>query len=162
MSDTVEKKEYASVLDRLTAGRALPDGCDNWAMRTVRPDLTSRNNYRYPFPGNWAEAPGPFTYSKSECPRKPGDGICAATDYEGMASGGVPARTLLLVAYNSEDLLGSSSHKIRLRRMFVVELLDGEKVLQQHGLGAYLSGAYLSGAYLSGWAVGADGYAVRG
>jgi hypothetical protein len=28
MSDTVEKKEDASVLDRLTAGRTLPDGCD--------------------------------------------------------------------------------------------------------------------------------------
>jgi hypothetical protein len=151
MSDTVEKKEYASVLDRLTAGRALPDGCDKWAMRTVRPDLTSRNNYRYPFPGNWAEASGPFVPdSKSECPSVPGDGICAATDYRGMASGGVPARTLLLVAYNSDDLLGFSSHKLRLRRMFVVELLDGEKVLQEHGSGANLSGADLRGAHLSG------------
>ena len=163
--------EYANILDRITEGRELPEGCDAWAIRTVRPDMSSKYGYVYPFPGNWADAPGPFSKHDSECPRDVGDGICAALDWSGMASGGVPARTLLLVAYSKTDLLGKSAHKLRLSRFFVVALLDGEKVIIKAGHGANLYGADLSRANLSradrealavnGWTVTASGLVFK-
>jgi hypothetical protein len=154
-----------NLLDILTEDRELPDGCDRWAIRTVHPDLTSQHGYRYPYPGAWAEAPGPILDHRGECPVSIGDGICAARTWAAMESGGVPARALLLVAYSTSDVLGGSADKMRLRRMFVADLIDGERLVRDHGRGAYLrrayligadlggadlSGAYLSGAYLSG------------
>jgi hypothetical protein len=139
-----------NLLDVITEGRTLPDGCDAWAIRSVHPDLTSSRDYRYPFPGNWAEASGPFTASESECPRTRGDGTCAARTWRGMASGGIPAITLLLVAYNTSDVLGSAADKIRVRRMYVVDLIDGARLVREHGNGANLHGANLHGANLRG------------
>jgi hypothetical protein len=140
-----------NLLDVTTAGRELPDGCDAWAIRSVHPDLASSRGYRYPFPGQWAEASGPFIdHIRSECPAQPGDGICAANTWRGMASGGIPAITLLLVAYNACDVLGSTVDKIRVRRMYVVDLIDGARLVRERGKDANLSGADLHGADLHG------------
>jgi hypothetical protein len=140
-----------NMLEKLTEGRQLPDGWDGWAIRTVRPDLSSSHGYRYPFPGQVAEAPGPINESHyGACPSASGDGLCAAGTWEGMASGGVPARTLLLVAYRRSDVLGGSiDEKLRLRRMLVVDLIDGEALLRSAGSSADLSYANLSYANLS-------------
>jgi hypothetical protein len=139
-----------NLLDVITEGRTLPDGCDAWAIRSVHPDLTSSRDYRYPFPGNWAEASGPFIdHIRSECPAQPGDGICAANNWRGMASGGIPAITLLLVAYNTSDVLGSTADKIRMRRLYVVDLIDGARLVREHGNGADLISADLTGADLT-------------
>jgi hypothetical protein len=152
MSTTDIQVGSVDLLDVITKDRELPEGHDQWAIRTVRPDLRSRNGYRYPFPGKVAKAAGPFSTSSGECPSHDGDGICAATTWRGMASGGVVASTLLLVAYKEKHALGGSRSggKLRLRRFLVVDVIDGLDLLRKSGKGADLRGAYLSGANLSG------------
>ena len=140
-----------SLLDKVTKGRELPDGYDQWAIRAVRPDLMSSHGYRWPFPGNVAETPGPILNHTRACPAKEGDGICVATTWDGMAAGGVPARSLLLVAYADADVLGGSRDggKLRVKRALVVDVIDGERLVREHGNGANLGGADLTRADLS-------------
>ena len=145
--------ELVNLLDKLTSDRTLPEGCDQWGIRSVHPDFVSRNSFRWPFPGQWAEASGPFrSDNKSGCPLGHGDGICVAKTWGGMASGGIPAVTLLLVAYAANDVLGSEEDgaKLRVRRAFVVDLIDGARLLRTRSRGAYLVGANLRGANLRG------------
>ncbi|WP_019901246.1 pentapeptide repeat-containing protein [Salinispora arenicola] len=123
-----------SLLDVLTADRALPAGCDRWGIHTVHPDLRSRDGYRWPWPGQWVEV---------------GDGICLARTWRAMASGGVPAVTLLLCAWSSADLLSDACGDTwRLRRAYVVDVVDGARLIREHGRGADLQGADLQGADL--------------
>jgi hypothetical protein len=151
MSTTDIQVGSIDLLDVITKDRELPEGYDQWAIRTVRPDLRSRNDYRYPFPGKVAKAAGPFSEGRDECPSHDGDGICAATTWRGMASGGATASTLLLVAYKEKHVLGGSRSggKLRLRRFLVVDVIDGLDLLRKSGKGADLSGANLSYANLS-------------
>jgi hypothetical protein len=140
-----------SLLTEIVAGRELPEGCDEWAYRTVAPDFRSRGGYRYPFPGGWAEAPGPVLDHAAACPEAVGDGICAATSWAGMASAGRPATTVLLVAYSTTDLLGgdAADGKVRLRRMLVVDVIDGAALVRGHGRSANLRRANLRWTDLS-------------
>ena len=130
----------------------LPDGFDTWGLKSVRPDLRTYGGYQWPYPGNVAEADDVEEANTGACPRRPGDGLCVATSWRGMASGGIPARTLLLVATASTDVLGrdDASGKSRHRRVAVVALVDGERLLREAGRGADLRGAYLGGADLGG------------
>ena len=151
MTATTEAPTYRDPLAILTDGRTLPKGCDTWGLKTTRADLSTSNGYHWPFPGSWAEASGPFDFDNlGACPNNVGDGLCVAWTYRGMASASVPARTLLLVAYSSRDVLGGDRDKVRLTRVRVVELLDGEVIARADLYGAYLCGANLSGANLSG------------
>ncbi|WP_018908780.1 pentapeptide repeat-containing protein [Salinispora arenicola] len=123
-----------SLLDVLTADRALPAGCDRWGIHTVHPDLRSRDGYRWPWPGQWVEV---------------GDGICLARTWRAMASGGVPAVTLLLCAWSSADLLSDACGDTwQLRRAYVVDIVDGARLIREHGREANLRGADLQGADL--------------
>ena len=76
------------------------------------------------------------------CPSRPGDGLCVASSWRGMASGGIPARTLLLVATRSGDVLGRDEFagKTRHRKVAVVAVVDGERLLREAGAGANLRG----------------------
>lgn len=150
-----------NLLNVLTESRELPEGCDTWAIRTVRSDGSSSHGFVWPLSSGWVEAPGPIDESNDDsCPSYVGDGICGAFTWEGMASGGVPARTLLLCAVNSTDVLGYSRTKFRARRVYVVAVIDGERLIREHGRGANLSyadlrfvdlsNANLSGANLTG------------
>lgn len=153
MAIEIQDKTYINLLDLLTKDRELPAECDTWGIKSVHADLITTKRFKYPFPGNWAVASGPFLNHKGSCPEDVGDGLCVATSWQGMASGGITARTLLLVAYASTEMLGDDEQdqgKFRVKRLFVVDLLDGERLIRVHGSGAYLSGANLSGAYLSG------------
>jgi len=141
---------YASVLDRLTEGRTLPKGYGRWALKTVGPAGHTRGDYRWPLTPKVVKASGPFLDHDGACPQADGDGICVGLTYAGMASGGRPAITLLLVAYRDADVLGADSDKLRLRACRVEEVLDGTRVLHENGAGAYLAGANLAGAYLAG------------
>ena len=76
--------------------------------------------------------------------------MCVALSWDGMASGGIPARTLLLVAYQSGEVLGRGPSRLRCRRVAVVAVVDGERLLREVGCGANLSWANLSGADLRG------------
>ncbi len=138
-----------NMLDVMTGGRVMPAGCDSWAMRSVHPDLRSSHGFRWPFPGNWAECDfDGLTTNVGGCPQHEGDGVCAATTYAGMASGGIPAITLLLCAYISHDVLGSESGKFRAARILVVDVIDGVRLLRESGSSANLRGANLFGANL--------------
>ena len=139
----------------------MPDWCDSWGIKSVHPDLRTYLGYRWPYPGGTAEC-DPAQISRSNdgaCPGRPGDGLCVATTWLGMASGGIPARTLLLVAYASGEVLGRDDieGKLRLPRVHVAALVDGDRLLREEGRGANLYGANLTGADL----YGADLYGAR-
>ena len=138
------------LLVKLAEGRKLPKGCEHWAVRTVHPDGMSSRGFRWPFKG-WAEAPGPILAHEDACPLAAGDGLCVATTWAGMASGTIPALVLLLCAYAEADTLGGSRRggKLRLRKARVVDVVDGARLLREHGAGAYLSGANLRSANLT-------------
>ena len=135
-------------------GAALPDGFDSWGIKSVHPDLRTTHGYRWPVPGHIAECdPGRvITTNTDACPAQMGDGLCVATSWCGMASGGIPARTLLLVAYAAGEVLGRdvTAGKLRCPRVAVVALVDGERLLREAGTGADLRGANLRGADLRG------------
>lgn len=140
--------EYASILERLTEGRALPEGCDGWALKATDFAGRTRGGFQWPDKG-WVKASGPFDeVSGDPCPSWEGDGVCVALTYEGMASGGHRALAMMLVAFAESDVLGHSADKLRLRKAFVVERLDGEQVTRAHGSGANLYSANLHGADL--------------
>ena len=132
----------------------LPEGFDSWGIKSILPDLTTRNGYQWPFPGGIAECdPKKIDAdSASACPRHEGDGLCVATSWRGMASSGFPARTLLLVAYGADEVLGRDDTEGRLQcpRVAVVALADGERLLREAGSGADLRGADLRRANLRG------------
>src|SRR6266571_3936941 len=141
--------EYINLLDKLTEGRELPKGYDHWAIKTVRADFRTKHDFVWPFPGRVARAQGPFLDHNGSCPSQQGDGICVATTWEGMASGGVPASTLLLVAYRNIDLLGASDYgKLRVKAAKVIDLVDGIRLVSAFGERANLSSADLSFADL--------------
>lgn len=145
--------EYVNLLDVLTKDRKLPPGCDTWAIRSVRPDGASSFGFRWPLYAGWVEAPGPINYANaSPSPVSVGDGICLAYSWGGMALGGVAARTLLLCAYSASDVLGGApgGNITRLSRAHVAAVIDGERLIREHGRGAKLSCADLRGAYLRG------------
>ena len=140
-----------NLLDVLTKGRELPEGCDAWGVRTVRPDGASRHGFIWPLAPGWVEAPGPIDYANGgPCPANVGDGICLAYTWDGMALGGIAARTLLLCAYGESDVLGISlaGEIARLSRVHVAAVIDGERLIREHGRGANLRNADLRGAYL--------------
>ena len=124
------------------------------AWRSVRPDFRSSHGYRWPFPGNDAEAPLPdgaeFTHG-DPCPQFVGDGLCLAKTWRGAASGGIPAITCLLVTYDPADVLGEDVDKVRVSRCRVVDVFDAPALIRAGWCtGANLSGAHLYGANLSG------------
>jgi len=141
--------EYINLLDKLTEGRELPKGYDHWAIKTVRADFRTKHDFVWPFPGRVARAQGPFLDHNGSCPSQQGDGICVATTWEGMASGGVPASTLLLVAYRNIDLLGASDYgKLRVKAAKVIDLVDGIRLVSAFGERANLRSANLRSADL--------------
>ena len=145
--------EHVNLLDVLTEKRQLPPGCDAWAVRTVRPDGASQYGFRWPLFAGWVEAPGPIQYTNtSPCPVSIGDGLCLAYSWGGMALGCIAARTLLLCAHRTSDILGRvpGGDIARLERVYVAAVIDGERLIREHGRGANLSDADLRGAYLCG------------
>lgn len=128
----------------------LPDGFDTWGIKSVRPDLKTYGSYQWPYPGGVAVADNVDETNRDACPSRSGDGLCVATTWTGMASGRIPARTLLLVATRSDDVLGHALGKSRHRQVAVVAVVDGERLIREEGRGAYLRGANLRGADLRG------------
>jgi hypothetical protein len=140
--------ESVNLLHVLTKDRTLPDGYDSWGIKSTNPDLRTKNDYRWPFPGNETEYLH-LDDHESSCPKRVGDGICVATTWAGMASGGFPAVTLLLVAYRVGEARSDEEGKFRVPQAFVVDLVDGARLIRKNGRGANLRGANLWGADLS-------------
>ena len=142
----------------------MPAWCDSWGIKSVRPDLRTYGGYQWPWPGQTAACdPNALVpANRDACPSQEGDGLCVATSWRGMASGGIPASTMLLVAYASSEALGGDTEngKLRLPRVAVVAVVDGLRLLRESGAGADLRAANLycadlRGANLTG-ALGAD------
>ena len=144
--------EYASFLDRLTEGRQLPAGCDTWGMKSVRPDGRTYRDYQWPLTPRIVKATNVDKTNTGPCPNHEGDGLCVAWNHQGMASGGIPARTLLLLAYHSRDVLGldEEAGKCRVSKVRVVAVVDGERAIREHGHGTDLDGSDLHGSDLHG------------
>ena len=125
-------------------------GCDlRLGWRAVHPDLRSRGGFRYPFPGQWADAGGPILDHDDACPRAAGDGLCVAKTWRGAASGGIPATTVLLVGYDQADVYGEDDHKVRVGAMLVLGVVDVAAMARRgHLRYADLGGANLWGANL--------------
>ena len=147
---SADRKERKDLLEVLASRHVLPQGCDTWAIKSVRPDLTTRGgSFQWPLPGGAVEASAVVPENRSPVPSREGDGVCAGKTWRGMATARIPAITLLLVAYNAaEHLLGADEDKVRLRCAHVVALVDGAALLGTDGAGADLRGAYLGGADL--------------
>ena len=131
----------------------MPAWCDSWGIKSVRPDLRTYGGYQWPWPGQTAACdPNALVPANRDArPSQEGDGLCVATSWRGMASGGIPASTMLLVAYASSEALGGDTEngKLRLPRVAVVAVVDGLRLLREFGAGANLSGANLRGANLT-------------
>ena len=121
-------------------------------LRSVRGDFTSSRGYRWPFPGNTAVADGIVKAHKGPCPSAPGDGLCLGKTWGGIASGGIPASTLLLCSFPKGAVLGEDAEKVRVSRAVVLDVFTfaGLLVEATEGERANLSGANLRGANLSG------------
>ena len=134
------------------------------AFRAVHPDFRSSRGFVWPFPGGEAVAAGPFTDRPNNgCPAHEGDGICLAHSWSGVASGGIPAITVLVCDYDPADLLGTEpdGSKVRVKRGRVLRVVDfpatlrgdvprDEALLYANLRDANLRDANLSGANLSG------------
>jgi hypothetical protein len=137
--------------DILLPPRTDPDTLQ-WGWRICKRDLTSREDYRWPFPGHWAKASGPFrTDHLGGCPKTVGDGICVATSLSGAASAGQPLTGVgLLVAWHEADVLGQETGKLRVKRAWVADMFDAVAALSTASKsGADLAGANLAGADLA-------------
>ncbi|RTL05021.1 MAG: pentapeptide repeat-containing protein [Acidimicrobiia bacterium] len=113
-----------------------PATCDDriYAFRSVHPDGRSSLGFRWPLtPGAVVEADGPFTDRPDDgCPAREGDGICLAHTAAGMASGRIPAITVLVCSYDPADLLGTEpdGSKVRVKRCRVESVHDLPGVLR--------------------------------
>ena len=130
----------------------LPEGFDSWGIKSVKPDLKTYCDFQWPPPGQVVACDESRVdrSNTSDCPSWEGDGLCVGTTWDGMASGCIPAITLLLVAYRKADVLGERPGKLRTTEVAVVSIVDGARLLQQKGAGADLRRANLRGADLSG------------
>jgi hypothetical protein len=124
------------------------DLCIGW--RVVHADWTSSHGFRWPFPGGLAVADAPIATNTGPCPKAEGDGLCIARTWKGAASGDIPAHTVLIVAYDQADVLGSDDHKVRVRQARVLDVWDAYALVRAHGQGADLRRANLRGADLEG------------
>jgi hypothetical protein len=138
---------YKNPLDIITAGYSLPDGYDSWGIKSVGFDGRTKHGFQWPEPGK-ATAVYPLDDHGSSCPRRKGDGLCVATTWAGMASGGYRAFCILLVAYRAAETRGNEAGKLRCPQVFVVDRLDGESLVRRNLQGADLRAANLRGANL--------------
>lgn len=146
--------EYRDLLQEvIVKNRTLPPGCNRWGIKSVSAGLTTHNGFSW-LPAiceGYLEASDPDPVNLGPCPGYMGDGLCVAWTWRGMASGGIPANTLLLLAYRSQDVLGFDNEdgKARVTRVEFVDVIDGARLIRDHGAGADLEFANLQGMDLS-------------
>lgn len=160
MPETEYKDLIPVIVER--EGATMPEGFTDWGIKSVRPDLKTYLDFQWPTPGRVAACDESRIdrNNTDNCPRWVGDGLCVGTTWEGMASGGIPAITLLLVAYRRADVLGARPGKLRTTEVAVVAIVDGARLLRERGAGANLYGADLRRADLCG--AGLHGADLRG
>ena len=147
-----ENKEYIDLIPVIVERESatMPEGFDSWGVKSVHPDLKTYLNFQWPTPGQVVACDENHVNrdNTSNCPSQIGDGLCVGTTWDGMASGGIPAITLLLVAYRKADVLGERPGKLRTTEVAVVAIVDGARLLREGGARADLRGADLREANL--------------
>src|ERR1035438_4888557 len=75
---------YRPFLDILVAHTdlPLPEGCDTWGWKTVRPDLRTHGGFRWPWPGGAVSDPH-ATPGNDPCPTADTGGFCVAKNWYG-------------------------------------------------------------------------------
>jgi len=147
------------LLDIFTQGFEVPDGYDRLLLKATRPDLRTRDDYRWPIKG-LVKVPKPKGgFKVNPCPEFSGDGLSLAKTAEGMAAGGYSPSTVLIVAVKNADVIAEDDIKAKVSRCFVVDIVDGLRILGTRGARADLTranlteadlgGANLNGAYLT-------------
>lgn len=133
-----------------TTGAVMPESFDSWGLKAIHPDRVTTHGFQWALPGGLNLSNHAFNpENTSPCPSEPGDGLCVATTWLGMASGGVPARMMLLVAYREADVAGGDPDKLRIKGVVAsVALVDGARLVREHGREANLQCANLRGADL--------------
>ena len=150
MPETEYKDLIPVIVER--EGAVLPPTFTDWGIKSVHPDLKTYFNFQWPMPGQVVACDESRIDRRNmgNCPARMGDGLCVGTTWLGMASGGIPAITLLLVAYRKADVLGERPGKLRTTEVAVVAIVDGARLLRERGARANLHGASLRGADLRG------------
>ncbi len=124
---------------------------DWWAVKATKPDLRTRGGFRWAFPGEWTTDPASDgTYTNNVCPQEPGDGLSVALTVAGMALGGYAPSTVLIVGGYSNDIIAQDHSKLKVKRAYTLDVIDGIDLIRRHGTGANLAGAYLYKADLYG------------
>ena len=113
--------------------------------RSINPDGTSRDGYRWPEPGQWT-----VREDADRAPVACSHGLHIARTWRGASSTG-SIRAALLVAYRPADVAHVDEHKVRVDQALVLARLDPAALIRV-GLfaGANLWGANLRGADLGG------------
>jgi hypothetical protein len=142
---------YRPFLDILVAHTdlPLPEGCDTWGWKTVRPDLRSHGGFRWPWPDGTVTDPH-ATPGSSTCPSGETGGFSIAKNWHGARAGGHGGSTILLLAYALGDVLAEDACALRVAAAHVADVIDVHRLVRSECAGAYLAGADLAGADLTG------------
>ena len=142
---------YRPFLDILVAHTdlPLPEGCDTWGWKTVRPDLRSHGGFRWPWPGGTVSDPR-ATPGSSSCPSGGTGGFSIAKNWHGARAGGHGGGTILLLAYARADVLAEDACALRVQAAHIADVIDVCRLVRSECAGAYLAGADLAGADLTG------------
>lgn len=124
--------------------------------RNTNPDLISRDDFQWAWPGSWTHAPNDGRdlsryFLGQACPSRFVGGICVAKTWNGAASGGVTSAVCLIVAYRTVDVLGETFDKIRVCKALSLAVIDTQRLIRSANLrGANLRYANLRYANLRG------------
>src|SRR3990167_2936934 len=117
--------------------------------KVVNPDLTTKFGCQY-IPGQTLVANDIDLNNKTGCPKQEGDGFCIAKNWNGAASSGITASTVVLLGYKEKHILGQDENKLRVKKVWVLGLWDIQKAIRTGVFkGANLEGAYLYRANLN-------------
>src|SRR3990167_5826917 len=118
--------------------------------KVVNPDLTTRFGCQY-IPGTKLVARNIVLNNQNVCPKQEGDGFCIAKNWNGAASSGITASTVVLLGYKEKHILGQDENKLRVKKVWVLGLWDIQKAIRTGVFkGANLERANLYGANLYG------------
>ena len=129
-------------LSPLIARLDLPADCTGEELilgwRSINPDGTSRNGYRWPDPGNWTPKE---TADRADVACS--HGLHIARTWAGASSAG-SIRAALLVAYRPTDVAHVDAHKVRVDQALVLARFDPVALIRA----GWMAGADLWGANL--------------
>ena len=134
-----------SMRDMMTAGYQLPETYDQLAFKITRADLTTGQDYRWPWPGNVARP-------RSVDP--PSAGVCAAGLHLARTATGAATvmygpSTAIIAAVRNSDIIAADDDKMRVDAALVIDVVRLDRRIAHCGAGTMLPGLHLAGANLT-------------